>query len=61
LTSYGTDPAHRDRARRRSRTRTVTCEGGRSRQAFDDFVAQPLVANLAKLTGRDLAKRNPMV
>ena len=30
-------------------------------QAFDEFVAQPLVANLAKLHGRDLAKRNPMI
>jgi hypothetical protein len=30
-------------------------------QAFDDFVAQPLVANLTKLHGRDLAKRNPMI
>jgi hypothetical protein len=30
-------------------------------QAFDEFVARPLVANLAKLHGRDLAKRNPMI
>src|SRR6266536_4519164 len=30
-------------------------------QAFDDFVAKPLAANLQKLTGRDLAKRNPMI
>jgi hypothetical protein len=30
-------------------------------QAFDDFVAKPLEANLKKLTGRDLAKRNPMI
>ena len=30
-------------------------------QAFDDFVAKPLAANLAKLHGRDLAKRNPMI
>ena len=30
-------------------------------EAFDEFVAQPLVANLAKLHGRDLAKRNPMI
>ncbi len=30
-------------------------------QAFDDFVAQPLAANLKKLHGRDLAKRNPMI
>ena len=30
-------------------------------QAFDDFVARPLAANLTKLRGRDLAKRNPMV
>jgi hypothetical protein len=30
-------------------------------QAFDDFVARPLTANLAKLHGRDLAKRNPMI
>jgi hypothetical protein len=29
--------------------------------AFDEFVAQPLEANLKKLTGRDLAKRNPMI
>src|SRR5262245_60511714 len=30
-------------------------------QAFDDFVAKPLEANLKKLQGRDLAKRNPMI
>lgn len=30
-------------------------------KAFDEFVAQPLVANLAKLHGRDLAKRSPMI
>jgi hypothetical protein len=30
-------------------------------QAFDDFVAKPLEANLKKLHGRDLAKRNPMI
>ena len=30
-------------------------------QAFDDFVARPLEANLKKLHGRDLAKRNPMI
>jgi hypothetical protein len=30
-------------------------------QAFDDFVAKPLAANLIRLHGRDLAKRNPMV
>jgi type II restriction endonuclease EcoO109I-like protein len=30
-------------------------------QAFDDFVARPLSANLSKLHGRDLAKRNPMI
>lgn len=30
-------------------------------QAFDDFVAKPLAANLAKLRGRDLAKRNPLI
>jgi hypothetical protein len=30
-------------------------------QAFDDFVAKPLEANLRKLHGRDLAKRNPMI
>jgi len=30
-------------------------------QAFDDFVAKPLEANLAKMRGRDLAKRNPLV
>lgn len=29
--------------------------------AFDAFVAQPLEANLERLTGRDLARRNPMV
>ena len=30
-------------------------------QAFDDYVAKPLEANLQKLHGRDLAKRNPMI
>lgn len=30
-------------------------------QAFDAFVARPLAANLTKLHGRDLAKRNPMI
>jgi hypothetical protein len=30
-------------------------------QAFDDFVAKPLEANLRKLNGRDLAKRSPMI
>ena len=30
-------------------------------QTFDDFVARPLVSNLMKLHGRDLAKRNPMI
>jgi hypothetical protein len=30
-------------------------------QAFDDFVAKPLQANLSKKKGRDLAKRNPMI
>jgi hypothetical protein len=30
-------------------------------QAFDDFVAKPLEANLRNLHGRDLAKRNPMI
>jgi acetyl/propionyl-CoA carboxylase alpha subunit len=30
-------------------------------QAFDDFVAKPLAANLTRLHGRDLAKRNPMI
>jgi hypothetical protein len=30
-------------------------------QAFDDFVAGPLESNLTKLTGRGLAKRNPMI
>jgi hypothetical protein len=30
-------------------------------QAFDDFVSKPLQANLKKLHGRDLAKRNPMI
>jgi hypothetical protein len=29
--------------------------------AFDEYVAKPLTANLAKLRGRDLAKRNPMI
>lgn len=30
-------------------------------EAFDEYVARPLQANLAKKTGRDLAKRNPMI
>lgn len=30
-------------------------------QAFDDFVAKPLEANLKRLHGRDLAKRSPMI
>jgi hypothetical protein len=30
-------------------------------EAFDDFVARPLEANLKNLHGRDLAKRNPMI
>jgi hypothetical protein len=30
-------------------------------RAFDDFVARPLRDNLAKLTGRELARRNPMI
>jgi hypothetical protein len=30
-------------------------------QAFDDFVAKPLAANLGRLRGRDLAKRNPLI
>src|SRR4051794_12240417 len=29
--------------------------------AFDDFVAKPLQANLKRLRGRDLALRNPMI
>ena len=29
--------------------------------AFDEYVAKPLAANLKKLKGRDLAKRNPMI
>jgi Type II restriction endonuclease EcoO109I len=29
--------------------------------AFDEFVAKPLERNFAKLTARDLAKRNPMI
>jgi hypothetical protein len=29
--------------------------------AFDEYVAKPLAANLKKLRGRDLAKRNPMI
>jgi hypothetical protein len=29
--------------------------------AFDQYVAKPLAANLTKLRGRDLAKRNPMI
>jgi Type II restriction endonuclease EcoO109I len=36
-------------------------EADRIVQAFDDFVARPLEANLAKMRGRDLAKRNPLV
>src|SRR6267142_4388211 len=30
-------------------------------QAFDDFVAKPLQANLSKKKGRELARRNPMI
>src|SRR6266849_632882 len=30
-------------------------------EAFDNFVAKPLEANLKSLHGRDLAKRNPMI
>jgi hypothetical protein len=30
-------------------------------QAFDDYVARPLEANLKKLYGRDLARRNPFI
>jgi len=30
-------------------------------QAFDEYVAQPLEANLRKLRGRDLARRNPLI
>lgn len=30
-------------------------------QAFDDFVARPLESNLAKLRGRDLARRSPFI
>ncbi len=30
-------------------------------QSFDDFVAKPLETNLKRLSGRDLAKRNPMI
>jgi Type II restriction endonuclease EcoO109I len=30
-------------------------------EAFDGFVARPLEANLKKLNGRQLAKRNPMI
>jgi hypothetical protein len=30
-------------------------------QAFDDYVAKPLQANLAQKTGRDLANRNPAI
>ncbi len=29
--------------------------------AFDDYVARPLEANLQKLRGRDLARRNPFI
>jgi hypothetical protein len=29
--------------------------------AFDEFVSTPLESNLKKLSGRDLAKRNPMI
>ena len=56
------DPAHGDRscgARGAWAVRTGTAD--RIVQAFDDFVAQPLAANLTKLHGRDLAKRNPMI
>jgi len=30
-------------------------------QAFDDYVARPLEANLKRLRGRDLARRNPFI
>jgi type II restriction endonuclease EcoO109I-like protein len=30
-------------------------------ESFDDYVAKPLQANFAKKSGRDLAKRNPMI
>ena len=30
-------------------------------EAFDDYVARPFEANLAKLRGRDLARRNPFI
>jgi hypothetical protein len=30
-------------------------------QAFDDYVARPLQANLKRLKGRDLARRNPFI
>src|SRR3954454_15530199 len=30
-------------------------------QAFDDYVARPLEANLKRLRGRDLARRNPLI
>jgi hypothetical protein len=30
-------------------------------QAFDDYVSKPFEANLKKLLGRDLAKRNPII
>jgi len=30
-------------------------------EAFDEYLAKPLQANLAKKTGRDLGKRNPMI
>ena len=30
-------------------------------RAFDEFVAQPLETNLRELSGRELAKRNPMI
>jgi type II restriction endonuclease EcoO109I-like protein len=36
-------------------------EADRIVQAFDDFVARPLEANLKKMKGRDLARRNPFI
>lgn len=38
-----------------------TRQGREIVEAFDLFVATPLAANLKKLRGRDLAKRNPLI
>src|SRR5262245_18804428 len=39
----------------------TSAQAGAIVSAFDEYVAQPLEANLEKLHGRDLAKRNPMI